>query len=98
MFRYIDAREDVTNGEKLEKIGVAFGFPARGNKTKSPFYRKWASFNFQKGVFGCRTCADMYLTDPSTYGVSDKDGKNRSGIGNFDNQSKNIIMRQTYVM
>jgi len=82
IFRYIDARDDVTNGEKLEKIGVLFGFPVRKNKTKSPFYRKWASFNFRKGYFGCKDCAEMYLKDPLKYGRGDKDGYNRSGIGN----------------
>ena len=98
IFRYIDAREDVTNGEKLEKIGEAFGFESRRNKKQSCFYRKWGSFNFQRGFFGCKDCADMYLTDPAEYGKSDADGRNRSGIGNFDFHSKRFVMRQVDVM
>ena len=85
-------------GEKLEKIGEEFGFLPRKNKAKSPFYREWGSFNFQKGVFGCKDCADMYLTDPSTYGEGDEDGLNRSGIGNFEIHSENFIMRQEFIM
>ena len=40
----------------------------------------------------------MYLTDPSTYGEGDEDGLNRSGIGNFEIHSENVIMRQELIM
>ena len=82
-FRYIDSCRDVTEGEKLEKVGVLFGIKKRTNKERCPLKRKWTSINFRKKIFGCRSCSEMYYIEPSEYEKVDKNGKVIPSIGNL---------------